>query len=160
MSARMPNPVLTVPGALPAALALGAAVKQCGVPATTLAMIHLRASQINGCSYCVDMAARELREHGETDERVAAVAAWRDAPWFTDAERAALALAESATRLSDRSDPVSDAVWADAARHLDDRALAGVLLQVGMTTYWNHDNVPIRQGPAAGAPASAPAGGH
>jgi AhpD family alkylhydroperoxidase len=151
----MQNPVMIVPGALPAALALGEALKQCGLPETTLAMIHLRASQINGCSYCVDMAARDLRTRGESDERVAAVAAWRDAPWFDDAERAALALTESATRLSDRSDPVPDAVWADVTRHLDERAMAGVLLQVGMTTFWNHVNVPIRQGPAAGARAGA-----
>lgn len=149
MDVRMRNPVTVVPGAMQAALALGEAVRQSGLAATTRSMLHLRASQINGCSYCVDMAARELRQAGETDERLAAVAAWRDAPWFTDAERAALALAEAATRLSDRADPVPDAVWAEAARHHDEAALAAILLQVGMTNFWNHVNVPTRQGPAA-----------
>ena len=155
MSIRMKNPVMVVPGVLQAAVALGDAVRQAGLPDKTRALIHLRASQINGCSYCVDMAARDLRTAGETPERLAAVAAWRDTRWFTDAERAALALAEAATRLSDRSDPVPDTVWEAAAEHLDEGALAGVLLQVGVTTFWNHVNVPIRQGPmvAAAAPA-------
>lgn len=155
MDARMKHPVMVVPGAMQAAVALGESLKRSGLPETILSMIHLRASQINGCGYCVDMAARELRKHGETDERLAAVAVWRDAPWFTDAERAALALTEAATRLSDRSDPVPDAVWAAAAQHLDEGALAGVLLQVGVTTFWNHLNVPIRQGPIVGAYAHA-----
>ena len=155
MDPRMQNPVMLVPGALPAALALGEALKRSALPEATRAMLHLRTSQINGCSYCVDMAARDLRRLGETPERLAAVAAWRDAPWFTDEERAALALAEAATRLSDRSDPVPDAVWEAATCHLDEAAVAGVLLQVGLTTFWNHLNVPIRQGPAAAAPAAA-----
>lgn len=155
MHARMPHPATLVPGAMQAAVALGAAPKRSALPPTTLALIHLRASQINGCSYCVDMAARELRGLGEPDERLAAVAVWRDAPWFTDAERAALALTEAATRLSDRSDPVPDAVWAEAAAHLDEAALAGVLLQVGVTAFWNHVNVPIRQGPMVPAVAGA-----
>lgn len=152
MEARMQHPVALVPGAMQAAVALGEAVQRSGLAETTRSMIHLRASQINGCSYCVDMAARELRQQGETDARLAGVAAWRDAPWFTDAERAALALTEAATRLADRADPVPDAVWEEAGRHYDAASLAAVLLQVAVTNFWNHANVPIRQGPAAAAP--------
>src|SRR6185437_6883127 len=106
MKARMTNPILLVPDAMQAAMALANSTKKGDVPAKTLDLVHLRASQINGCSLCVDMHARTFRQHGETDERLFTVAAWRDAPYFTDAERAALALTEAATRLSDRSDPV------------------------------------------------------
>src|SRR5262245_26715523 len=102
MQARMKNPVMIVPDALKALQALGKAATQGGVPSATLGLIHLRASQINGCSLCVDMHAREFKQEGETNERIFAVAAWREAPYFTDAERAALALAEAATRLSDQ----------------------------------------------------------
>lgn len=151
MSVRMQNPVMLVPGALQAAVALGDAVKQTGLPATTRALVHLRASQINGCSYCVDMAGRELREAGETDARIVAVSAWRDTSWFTEAERAALALTEAATRLSDRSGAVPDDVWEEAARQYDQPALAAVLLQVAVSNFWNHLNVPIRQGPMPAA---------
>ena len=95
------------------------------MPARTLDLVELRASQINGCSLCVDMHARYLKKAGETDERLFALAAWRDAPYFTDTERAALALTEAVTRLSDRADPVPDEVWKDAARHYDARCLSG-----------------------------------
>jgi AhpD family alkylhydroperoxidase len=105
MQARMKNPVMIVPDAMQALYALGAAAKKGGVPSRTLDLVHLRASQINGCSLCVDMHARDLKKAGESDERLFAVAAWREAPYFTDAERAALALTEAATRLSDRADP-------------------------------------------------------
>ena len=98
------------------------------MPAWTRELVHLRASQINGCSVCVDMHARDLKQAGETDERLFAVAAWRDAPYFTDAERAALALTEAVTRLSDRADPVPDAVWDEAARHYDEQELAALML--------------------------------
>jgi AhpD family alkylhydroperoxidase len=88
-----------------------------GVPKSTLELLHLRASQINGCSACVAGGAESARKAGETDQRLFSVAAWREAPWFTDAEQAALALAESATRLSDRADPVPDEIWDAVTRH-------------------------------------------
>jgi AhpD family alkylhydroperoxidase len=119
MQARMTNPIMLVPDAMQAVMALVNAVKKGDVPARTRDLVHLRISQINGCSLCVDMHARTLRQRDETDERMFAVAAWRDAPYFTDAERAAMALAEAATRLSDRSDPVPDEIWNEAARHYD-----------------------------------------
>ena len=111
MHARIESPALTVPGALEALQKLSDAVRQTGIPETTLSLDELRASQINGCSICVDMHSRELKNAGEPDRRINTVAAWREAPYFTDAERAALALTEAATRIADRPDPVPDAVW-------------------------------------------------
>ncbi|HEV7706197.1 MAG TPA: carboxymuconolactone decarboxylase family protein [Gemmatimonadaceae bacterium] len=145
MQARMKHPVLIVPAALQALLTLSATTQNLGLPAKTIYLIQLRASQINGCSYCVDMHARELREAGETDERLATVSVWRDATWFTDAERAALALTEAATRLSDRDDAVPDAVWEEARKHYDDNALSSVLLNIAIINLWNRLNVPTRQ---------------
>ncbi|ODU03157.1 MAG: alkylhydroperoxidase [Pseudonocardia sp. SCN 72-86] len=109
---RMTHPVMVLPATMKALVALSASAEGKGVPHRTLELVHLRASQINGCSVCVDMHARDLRKGGETDERLFAVAAWRDAPWFDDAERAALALTEAVTRIADSADPVPDDVWA------------------------------------------------
>ncbi|MGA2071984.1 MAG: carboxymuconolactone decarboxylase family protein [Terriglobia bacterium] len=145
MQARMKNPVMLIPDALQAAQALGKSVEDSGVPAQTLDLVHLRASQINGCSVCIDMHARQLRKAGETDERLFAVAAWRDAPYFTPAERAALALTEAVTRLNDRADPVPDEVWEEAARHYDQRALAALIVAIGAINFWNRINVSTRQ---------------
>ena len=99
---------------------------------------------INGCSYCVEMHSRELRQAGETDERIFAVAAWREAPYFTDAERAALTLAEEATRLSDRADPVPDEIWEEAARHYDEPALAVLIIEIALINVFNRLNVTVR----------------
>jgi AhpD family alkylhydroperoxidase len=126
-------------------MALGAIVKKGNVPARTLDLMHLRASQINGCSVCVDMHARTLTQTGETDERMFAVAAWRDAPYFTDAERAALALTEAVTRISDREDPVTDAIWGEAARHYDEPELAVLVLNVAVINMFNRLNLATRQ---------------
>ncbi|WP_437581952.1 carboxymuconolactone decarboxylase family protein [Sorangium sp. So ce887] len=145
MKARMTNPAMLIPDIMQPIYALIGAVKKSGVPARTLELVHLRASQINGCSPCVDMGARELRKAGETDERLFVVAAWREAPYFTDAERAALALAEAATRLSDRADPVPDDVWEEAARHYDEPALAALILHIALTNCFNRVNVTTRQ---------------
>jgi alkylhydroperoxidase AhpD family core domain len=132
-------------GAMQAMQALGMSEKKGGVPSTTLELIHLRASQINGCSVCVDMHARDLRKAGESDERLFAVAAWRDTPYFTDAERAALALTEAVTRISDREDPVPDEIWNEVARHYDERALAALLIAIANINVWNRLNVATRQ---------------
>lgn len=95
MQARMKNPAFVLPDAMQALMALDKTIHRKGVPDVTNKLVHLRASQINGCSVCVDMHARELRQAGEKDERIFAVATWRDTPWFIDAERAALALTEA-----------------------------------------------------------------
>ena len=112
---------------------------------TALGLVELRASQINGCSVCVDMHARQVRQAGETDERLFTVAAWRDAPYFSDAERAALALTEAVTRISDRADPVPDEVWNEAVRHYDEQALAALILAIATINVWNRLNVTTRQ---------------
>jgi AhpD family alkylhydroperoxidase len=141
----MQNPAMLLPDVLKAAYSLGAAAKKGDVPQTTLFLVHLRASQINGCSFCVDMHARELREAGETDERLFAVAAWRESPYFNDAERAALDLTEAVTRISDRSDAVPDAIWEEATRYYDEAELAVLIVNIAMINFWNRINVPVRQ---------------
>jgi AhpD family alkylhydroperoxidase len=125
--------------------ALGRVVRKAGGSSLPLDLVYLRASQINGCSVCVDMHSRDLKKAGESDERVFAVAAWREAPYFTDAERAALALAEAVTRLSDRTDPVPDEIWDEAARHYDEQALAALIISIATVNAWNRLNASTRQ---------------
>jgi AhpD family alkylhydroperoxidase len=144
MQARMKNPVFVLPEAMQALQALGKATRK-GLPETTIDLVHLRASQINGCGVCVDMHARDLKRHGESDARLFAVAAWRDTPFFTEAERAALALTEAATRICDRADPVSDEVWAEAAKHYDEQELAVLVLNIAQINLWNRLNVTVKQ---------------
>ena len=145
MHARMSNPALMFPDAMQALMALVATIEKSGVPKKTLDLIHLRTSQINGCAVCLDLHARGARKSGETDLRSFTVAGWRDAPYFTDEERAALALTEAVTRLSDRADPVPDDVWQEAARHYDERALGAIVLQISLVNVWNRVNVATRQ---------------
>jgi AhpD family alkylhydroperoxidase len=141
----MNQPAMIVPEAMKALHALWASVEQGTVPKSTLGLVELRASQINGCSVCVDMHARQVKHAGETDERVFTVAAWRDAPYFTDAERAALALTEAVTRISDRPDSVPDEIWNEAARHYDEQGLATLLLAIATINVWNRLNVATKQ---------------
>lgn len=149
MQARMKNPAMVLPEALKPLQALAAAAHTGGVPGKTLHLVHLRASQINGCSACIDGGVRGARKDGETDERLFMVSAWREAPYFTDAERAALALAEAMTRLNDSNDPVPDPVWDEAARHYDEKELAALVLWVATTNLYNRLNVTVRQAPVA-----------
>jgi AhpD family alkylhydroperoxidase len=150
----MNNPAMILPLAMQALLTLGKAVESDSISTQLREMVHLRASQINGCSVCVEMHAKGLKRSGATDERIFAVAAWRDAPYFTDAERAALALTEAVTRLSDRPDPVPDDLWAEAAAHFDSKALAALTLDIALINVWNRLNVTTRQ--IAGAWDKAP----
>jgi AhpD family alkylhydroperoxidase len=145
MQARMTHPVFVVPAALKALTAYSRAGEGLGVPAETLEMIHLRASQINGCSACVGMHSTNLKKEGMSDERLFSIAAWHDAPYFSDAERAALALTEAATRVADRGDPVSDEVWAEAARHYDEQGLSALLIAITSINVWNRLNASTRQ---------------
>jgi AhpD family alkylhydroperoxidase len=145
MHARIDSPALTVPGALKALQGIGKAARQTDIPETTLYLVELRASQINGCGVCVDMHSRELEHAGESAERINTVAVWRDVSYFTEAERAALALTEAATRLADRPDPVPDDVWDEAARHYDDAQLAALVLAIASINAWNRLNVATRQ---------------
>jgi AhpD family alkylhydroperoxidase len=145
MQARIKNPAMTVPGALEAFQQLAASATSAGIPQTTLYLVQLRASQINGCSGCVDIHSRELEHVREKAERIHLVAAWRDTPYFTDAERAALALAEAATRLADRPDAVSDEVWDEAARHYSEPQLAALVVAIAAINAFNRLNVTTGQ---------------
>lgn len=154
MQARMNNPAMILPQAMQALQSLGKATESESISPQLREMVHLRASQINGCSVCVEMHAKGLKRIGETDERIFSVAAWRDAPYFTDTERAALALTESLTRLSDQPDPVPDDLWAEAAAHFDERALAALVLGIALINVWNRLNVATHQ--VAGAWEKSP----
>ncbi len=145
MKNRMTSPALSVPGVLDAlqnlARAADDAASQAGVPRSTIDLVSLRASQINGCAVCLDMHTRGAKKAGETDERLFTVGAWRDAPYFTDAERAALALTEAGTRLADQADAVPAAVFEEAARHYDEAALAALVVSIAAINTWNRLNV-------------------
>lgn len=145
MQARMNNPALVLPGAVAALQEVGRTAENTGLPASTVHLVHLRASQINGCGVCVDMHPKLAMKDGETVERLFAVAAWRESPHFTDAERAALALTEAVTRLADRPDPVPDDVWDDAADHYDEPQLAALILQISLINVWNRLNATVKQ---------------
>ena len=142
---RMANPAVHLPGAFQAMQALAKTAANPGLPEATAELVHLRASQINGCSVCVDLHASGLKNLGESDERIWSVAAWRDAPFYTEAERAALALTEAVTRLSDRPDPVPDDVYDQAAEHFDEPVLAALILHITLINAWNRLNVATRQ---------------
>ena len=142
---RMPAIPTVVPEALQAMYALSKAAKRGGLPETTTYLVHLRASQINGCSFCAELHSRELEEAGEPAQRIWTVAAWREAPYFTDAERAALELTEAVTRISDRPDPVPDEIWEQAARHYDEQALSSLIIEIAAINVWNRFNVATRQ---------------
>src|SRR3954451_18611437 len=145
LQARMTNPAIALDGALPALQAIHKAIVASGLSPRTTELVNLRVSQINGCGVCAVQHPRIARRLGETDERLFAVAAWRDAPYFTDAERAALALTEAVTRISDRADPVPDEVWDEAARHYDEPGLASLILAIANINVWNRLNVATRQ---------------
>lgn len=144
-TARIPQPAVAVPAAMSALQAFGAAIGEVGIPPTTVNLMNMRASQINGCAVCIEGGIREARQSGETEERLILVSAWRETPTFTPAERAALALAEAVTRAADTADAVPDEVWADAAEHYDETQLAALVLQIANINLWNRLNVATRQ---------------
>jgi AhpD family alkylhydroperoxidase len=145
MKARLESPALSLPGALDALTALAKTVEHAELPRQLVELLNLRVSQINGCAVCIDMHSRALRKLGEADERIFSVAAWREAPYYSDPERAALALSEAATRLADHPNPVPDDVWNEAARHFSQKALASLVLAIGLINFWNRLNCSIKQ---------------
>src|SRR5829696_3399473 len=145
MEPRLAHPTQTLPGAMQALMRLEKATQQAGVPETTQELLRLRAGQINGCSACVDIHSRALKAAGEPDERIFTVAAWRESIYFSEAERAALALTEAVTRLSDRPEPVPDAIWDAAAEHFDETQLGALVLDIAVVNVWNRLNVATRQ---------------
>ena len=145
MEARMKNPALLVPGAQESVFALHKAIGATGVEERVLELVHLRVSQINGCAACVFGGIPKAKRGGETEDRLHSVAVWRESPLFTDAERAALRLAEAMTRIADRPESVSDEVWGEAEKHFGEKELAGLVLMVGMVNMFNRFNVTTRQ---------------
>ncbi|MEU6785863.1 carboxymuconolactone decarboxylase family protein [Nonomuraea angiospora] len=145
MEARMKNPATLIPAAMQPIMQVMKAAQSQGLPQELMEMIHLRVSQINRCSFCVDAGLKNLRKLGESDDRIGLIAAWREAPYYTDGERAALELAEASTRLADRDDAVSDEIWDNAADHFDEQQLASILLMTAVTNLFNRLNAPIRQ---------------
>ena len=145
MQSRMKNPAFVLEETLPILQSLAAVIKKTGLSETTIELVALRASQINGCSVCVDGHPRVLKKLGVSDDRIHAAAAWRDMPYFDEAERAALALTEAVTRLADREDPVPDTIWNDAKKHYDERQLAALVFAIANINVWNRLNVATRQ---------------
>lgn len=145
MEPRLKNPAMILPEAMQPMLALSSIIEKSGLSPTILGLVHLRVSQVNGCSVCIDMGWRQLKKAGEKDERLFTVSAWRDTPYFTEAERAALALAECATRIADRPDPLPDEVWNNAAARFSERELAALTLSIALTNTWNRLNITTRQ---------------
>jgi AhpD family alkylhydroperoxidase len=141
---RMANPALALDGALPALLGVSKVAGRAGLGFSP-ELLNLRASQINGCAVCVDMHAKALREAGEPEARVFAVCAWRETPYFTEPERAALALTEALTRIADQGEPVPDAVYDAVAEHFDEQQVASIVLTIGVINLWNRLNVATRQ---------------
>jgi AhpD family alkylhydroperoxidase len=146
MTPRMKNPAMLLPDAMKGIQHLVKATGQGGVPATTIELIGMRASQINGCAACIQGHLLNAKKAGETDERLAAIVAWRESPFFTDSERAALALTESVTRIADRSgEAVPEEVWNEAAGHFDEPQLAAIVLTVGLVNLFNRVNVAVKE---------------
>ncbi|MDB5217184.1 MAG: hypothetical protein JWO86_5111 [Myxococcaceae bacterium] len=156
MQARLKNPAAILSDAMQPLIALGKLAFNSKIPAKTLGLVHVRVSQINSCAACLDMHHRQDKataaKGGEIDDRLLFVSAWREHPAFTEAERAALALAEAETRLADRADAVPDDVWNEAARHYDEQALATLVLHIGMVNLYNRLNVTTKQVPGAQVP--------
>ena len=119
------------------------------LPAATQELVKIRASQINGCGFCTDMHTKDALAAGETQQRLNLVAAWRDAAVFTEAERAALALAEEGTRIADAATGVGDEAWQAARKHFDDEQLAALIAEIALINAWNRLNV------IAGTPAGS-----
>ncbi|GAA3992237.1 carboxymuconolactone decarboxylase family protein [Streptomyces marokkonensis] len=115
------------------------------LPATTQELVKIRASQINGCGFCLDMHTKDAEKAGETALRLNLIAAWREAEVFTDAERAALELTEQGTRIADGSGGVSDEAWANAAEHYDEDQLTALVGLIALINMYNRLNVIVRR---------------
>ena len=141
MQARLRNPAMLIPEAMTPIQALGK-VADAILPEKLRHLVHMRASQINGCAFCLELHHSMLKSD-ETPQRLLTVAAWRDSPFFSDAERAALSLTEAVTLIAE--DGVPDGVWDEAKKHFDDRQLAALVLQIAVVNVWNRLNVATRQ---------------
>ena len=147
MTARMKNPASYFPDAQSVLPTLGQIPRGKGVDDETLELLHFRVSQINGCAWCLDFGRRSVEKSGMGFEKLAVLPGWREATTFSDAQRAALELAEAMTRLSDRPESVDDAIWAEAEKHWSEEQLAAIILWVATTNLYNRLNVTVKQVP-------------
>ena len=145
MTARMKNPAMVLPDAMTGIQNIYKAMHKGGVRKPPWSWCICAQVQINGCSPCVDAGVKSARKAGESDDRLLQVVAWRESDLFTDAERAALAMAEAATRLADHPEAVSDEIWSEAADHFDEQQLAAIILMIGITNLFNRLNTTIRE---------------
>jgi AhpD family alkylhydroperoxidase len=150
LKSRLDSPDKILPDLRAGIQALIGAVYKSGLERSTIELVHLRVSEINACAPCIDSGWRTAKKAGESDERLFNVAAWRHAPYFSDAERAALALAECTTRLADREEPVPDSIWDEAARHFEEKPLMALVTWIALTNFFNRLNGATAQ-VAAGA---------
>jgi AhpD family alkylhydroperoxidase len=125
------------------------ALYKAGVPHHTLDLVHMRASQINGCSACIAYGTKAAKDTGLATERLVALPGWRESPLYDDAERAALELTEAMTRLADHPDVVTDEIWDRVAEHFDEQALAALVSMIGLTNFCNRVNTTLRVKPIA-----------
>ncbi|MFK4067689.1 carboxymuconolactone decarboxylase family protein [Streptomyces sp. NPDC029674] len=125
--------------------AVAKVISDTGLPDSTQELVRIRASQINGCGFCLDMHTKEAIAAGEAPTRLHLVAAWREATVFTEAERAALELVEEGTRIADGAGGVPDDVWANAAKHYDEEQLTGLVMSVALINSFNRLNVMVQQ---------------
>ncbi|NEE04212.1 carboxymuconolactone decarboxylase family protein [Phytoactinopolyspora halotolerans] len=145
MPQRMQNPAYVLPGALEGIQKLFEATNSVDIPKGFMELVQLRTSQINGCSACTLSHAQAAANAGENQERIATTAAWREAPYFSDAERAAFALAEAMTRLPDRStEAITDDLWDDVADHYDEKQLSALILTIAITNLFNRLNATVK----------------
>lgn len=123
----------------------GRVVSDSTLPAATQELVRLRASQINGCGYCTDMHTKEALAADESPLRLSLVAAWREATVFTEAERAALELAEQGTRIADAAGGITDEAWENAAKHFDNDQLGALVALIAEINTWNRLNVLVQR---------------
>jgi AhpD family alkylhydroperoxidase len=143
---RMPNPAFVLPDGFKGIGHLLGAVAKGGVARSTLELVGLRVSQINGCSACVQGHWEEAKAAGDTDERIVGVAAWRESPYFDDAERVALALADALTRVADAShEAVPDELWHEVTEHYDETQVAALILQIATLNLFNRINIAVKE---------------
>ncbi|MER5300677.1 MULTISPECIES: carboxymuconolactone decarboxylase family protein [Streptomyces] len=143
MEARMTSPAN--PDVITAIQHLYKAIHAGGVDQRLLSLVHLRASQINGCSPCVFATIQPAKKAGETEERLHNVVAWRETPFYTEQERAALALTEAATRIQDGAPGVTDDIWDTAADHFTQEQLGAITLEIALTNFFNRINRTVRE---------------
>ena len=142
------------PGVYQAMMGLGNYLHQSGLELSLIDLIALRASQINGCAYCIDMHWKDLRAAGENEQRLYGLDAWRESPYYTDRERAALAWAEAVTHVAEGNVP--DQVYEEVRPHFNEKELADLTLAVASINAWNRLNIALRTVPGSYQPAQHP----